>query len=89
MYEITLPVDMLWQEVDSDDYYADATEEGFVSQLYDNLHKAGFEAQINWSTVVTTQIEFINEEGDSISHDDFDIIKSIIDRTEVIYLEVE
>ena len=87
-YTITLPMDLLWQEVDADDYMADATEEGFVTDLNDALYKAGYEeTQVSWSTVNEVNIE-IDEDGEEV-HDSFehDQIRNIISTIDVNYIE--
>lgn len=90
-YNITLPMDMLWQEEDPDDYYADATEEEFISELHHNLYNAGFEnIDISWSTVTTTKIIVYNNNGDEQPEgDDYHIIKNIIDNTDIVYISKE
>lgn len=88
---IELPVDMLWQDVDSETVYADQAEQDFIDRFRAALYQAGYDAEIKWSNVVGIKVE--TDEGNAAWSDslgvDVNVIRSIMDSIEPIYVPIE
>lgn len=78
--EIMLAIDLLWQNVDSDDYDADATENDFELKLRKKLLEFGIDARISWSNVVHSVIE--------CERDIYEIVQTAINEIEPEYVEI-
>lgn len=87
--EITIefPIDMLWVDVDADDYMADDTETAYAEAVKQALWKRGYDATVTWSNAVN--MEITDADGDDIADDRYSEICSIIDSVEVEYIEIE
>lgn len=85
--EIVFPIDMLWQEADADDYNADATEQAYDDAVMRALYRAGYEADITYSTVSSMEITDGNEEP--VTDDRYEEIRTIIDGVPVDYIEMD
>lgn len=72
---ITFPDDMLWQEASQDDYDDDATHDAYIASVTKALVKAGYDADVDFGGVTSTQIE----------GGDYDHIMSVIDSLSVDY----
>ena len=83
---IEFPIDMLWQDVDSNDYMADDTETAYAASVRRALHRAGYNATVTWSNVVATTIE---DGNGAITDDRYNEIRNIIDSVSIEYIEIE
>jgi hypothetical protein len=83
--EIQFPIGMLWADADPDDYLADDTETWYADAVSRALYKAGYDATVRWSNVVTTTI--LDADGEPIVDDRYNEIRGIIDSVEVDYIE--
>lgn len=84
---IEFPIDMIWTNVDPDDYMAAATETAYAEAVKRALWKRGYDATVTWSSVVS--MEITDADGDYIVDDRYSEIRGIIDSVEVEYIEDE
>ncbi len=84
--EIELPHDMLWQEVDSETVYADATEDKFEMDFKKALFEAGYSARISWGATSGMKVYDV-ETGQPI--EDLSEIRGIMDSIQPEYIEIE
>lgn len=82
--EIMLPMDMLWQDADPDDYMVDATETAFIDAFERALNSNGYSSiNVVFSSVVTTKIS--SESDDDVTDGRRDEIMAIMDKLPVDY----
>lgn len=81
--EITLPRDMLWQDMCDEDYDRHATETQFANEVVGALAERGYAALVNYDDCATMKIWDADGEDDSADHDH---IRMVIDSIEVSYI---